>query len=792
MRMFTFRLLAWLLILGLPLTAQATHQVGGQMEMRAAGDVPGHFRIIVTQYLESSPQADRQGGGTLGIFRKRDNVLMMTFSTRETGQRQPVIYANEYCAEQRNLKFIVATFEADIQLTPGLYNDSQGYYMSYQTRNRNGGINNIVNPIQTGYTFYLEFPAILQNNQLFTNSSPHFGAINGEYVCLGDPFTFPFGGTDPDGDELRYSMVTPLNQKAISGQNNNTQNGVSSAPYPDVSWASGFDANNAIPGSPTLKVNAQTGELSVTATQLGLYVFAVKVEEYRNGVKIGEVRRDFQFLVVDCPPTTTPDPAVQIRNRPKQPVTIICEGDSAVLMASVNDNWNYQWRRNEVNIAGATGSSLSVKTSGQYTVVVSLKTACSKVGNSESLLVDVIGSTATVSASGHLCATTGTIKLTATRLPSAAYQWYKDNQALAGKTTDSLQATQPGNYWAVLTYPTLGCQARTDTAVLDRSPAVVAEIKSSSGFNRICPQDSLSLLGSGGLLYNWQKDGATVGGSDAKLMARSAGTYTVKATDLYGCEGTSVPLAITQIAPIVVTLDSIPGVCGPDVPVHTLTGSPAGGVFSGAGVTGNVFSPKQAGIGDHPVTYTVKASPECTGTVATRMAVVAPIPTIKLADSLTTYKGNTFSLNPEYTGNPSQFQWVSSTYLDNPGAANPTITNITDDITYTIDVKNSTGCEVKDTIHITVFATVWVPDAFSPNGDGVNDVLELPGIEAFPDAILTIFNRWGEVIYSSGKGYANPFDGTLNGSSLPMGVYAYTLHTVPEKPVIRGRLVLVR
>ncbi|GAB3797321.1 hypothetical protein GCM10028819_16290 [Spirosoma humi] len=791
MRTFTFRLLAWLLILGLPFTAEATHQVGGQLEMRAIGDVPGHFRVVVTQYLESGPQADRQGGGTLGIFRKRDDVLMWRFSTRETGQRQPVIYANGYCAEQRNLKFIVATFEADIQLAPDTYNDSQGYYMSYQTRNRNGGINNIVNPIQTGYTFYLEFPALLQNNQLFTNSSPHFGAINGEYVCLGDPFTFPFGGIDPDGDELRYSMVTPLNQKAISGQSN-TQNGVSSGPYPDVSWLSGFDATNAIPGNPTLKVDARTGELSVTATKLGLYVFAVKVEEYRNGVKIGEVRRDFQLLVVDCPPTTTPDPAVQIKNRSKQPITIICEGDSAVLMASVNANWNYQWRRNDVNIAGATSPSLSVKTSGQYAVVVSLKTSCSKVGNSETLLVDVIGSTATVSASGHLCATTGTIKLKATQLPNVTYQWYKDNQTLTGKTTDSLQATQPGKYWAVLAYPTLGCQARTDTAVLDRSPVVLAEIKSSSGFNRICPQDSLPLLSSGGLLYTWQKDGVTVGSSESKLVAKSAGTYTVKATDLYGCEGTSDPVVISQIATITVTLDSIPGVCGTDVPMHMLTGSPAGGEFSGAGITGNVFSPRLAGVGDHLVTYTIKAAPECVGTVASRVAVVAPIPTIQLADSLTTYKGNTFSLNPVYTGNPNQFSWVSPTYLDNPSTANPTITSIADDITYTLDIKNSTGCEAKDTIRITVFAAVWVPDAFSPNGDGVNDVLELPGVEAFPDAVLTIFNRWGDIIYSSGKGYTNPFDGTLNGTSLPMGVYAYTLHTVPEKPVIRGRLVLVR
>ncbi|WP_332367867.1 hypothetical protein [Spirosoma telluris] len=225
---------------------------------------------------------------------------MMSFTVRQTGTRVPVIYANEFCAAQRNLKFIVLTYEADIQLSPGSYNDTQGYYMSYQTRNRNAGINNISNPDQTGFTFYLEFPAIQQNGQLFTNSSPRFGPINGEYVCIGDSFSFPFGGTDPDGDELRYSMITPLNQKGTA------TNAVSAGPYPDVNWLSGFGPNSAIPGNPPLSIDAQTGQLSVTATQLGLFVFAVKVEEYRNGIKIGEVRRDFQLLVIDCPPKRLP------------------------------------------------------------------------------------------------------------------------------------------------------------------------------------------------------------------------------------------------------------------------------------------------------------------------------------------------------------------------------------------------------------------------------------------------------------------------------------------------------
>ncbi|MVM35199.1 T9SS type B sorting domain-containing protein [Spirosoma sp. HMF4905] len=789
MRFSTFQLLVWLFALSSPLVVLASHQVGGQIEMRAIGDVFGHFHITVTNYLEDGTRgaAIQQTTGVLGIFRQRDNVQMMSFTVRQTGTRVPIIYANEFCAAQRNLKFIVLTYEADIQLSPGNYNDTQGYYMSYQTRNRNAGINNISIPDQTGFTFYLEFPALVQNGQAFSNSSPHFGTINGEYVCIGDPFRLPFGGTDPDGDELRYSMVTPLNQQST------LTNAVSSGPYPDVTWLSGFGPDNAIPGSPPLSIDAQTGQLSVTATQLGLFVFAVKVEEYRNGIKIGEVRRDFQLLVIDCPPQTTPDPAVQILNMPKATKTTICQGDSAILKAAVDTSWNYQWRRDGINIPGATNPTLTVRLSGEYTLVVSQKVVCSKVGNSNILAITVIGNEAKVSTSGHLCATTGTVTLYATDDSNVTYQWYRDGQLLSSApSVDSMKTNQPGKYWSVLTHKTLGCKANTDTATIARSTAVQAVIKSASGFNRICPNDSLRLDASGGISYNWQKDDTQVGSSSSQYVATEAATYVVIATDIFGCKGTSAPVEITQLAPVVVTFDSIPGVCGPNVPAYSLAGTPPGGEFAGPGVTGSEFSPKLAGIGNHTVTYTVKAAPECAGTVATRIAVVAPIPTIQLADSMTTYTGNTFTMNPVYTGNPNQFLWASATYLDSTTVANPTVRDIQKDITYTINVKNSTGCEAKDTIHITVYPRVYVPEAFSPNGDGLNDTWELFGIEAFPDAVVTIFNRWGEVIYSSGKGYTHPFDGTLNGTSLPVGLYAFTLHTVPQKPVIRGSLMLVR
>ncbi len=180
MRQMCVRLWIVICVFMLSQAAWATHQVGGQIEMKLVGDVPGHYTIIVTNYLEAGQRANAQTGGTVGIFQKRDNKAKGQFNLTETGNRSAVVFTNAFCASQQNLNFVVATFSADLYLTPAEYTDPQGYYMSYQTRNRNGSISNLVNPSQIGYTFYLEFPALQQNGRLIDNSSPHFTAINGE------------------------------------------------------------------------------------------------------------------------------------------------------------------------------------------------------------------------------------------------------------------------------------------------------------------------------------------------------------------------------------------------------------------------------------------------------------------------------------------------------------------------------------------------------------------------------------------------------------------------------------
>ncbi|WP_338870733.1 gliding motility-associated C-terminal domain-containing protein [Spirosoma sp. SC4-14] len=780
-----------LLLIGLllvpTLMANGAHQVGGQLEMQAIGDTPGRYRIIVTNYFEAGPRADAQTGGQLAIYRKRDNALMLSFAANVTGQRKPLIFTNAYCAELRQLNFILVTYGAEVQLNLANYTDSQGYYISYQSGYRNGGINNIKDPAFTGFTYYLEFPALLQNGQPIRFSSPHFPTINGEYICLGEPFSSPFNAVDPDGDELRYSMVTPLNQGAEHQL-------VAPGPYPGVDWLPGFGPYNAIPGYPALSIDAKTGVLSVTANRVGLFVFGVKVEKYRNGKKLGEVRRDFQFLVVDCAPTAIPPPAVQIQNQASGTRAItLCQGGSVILQTTDNPDQNYQWQQNGSNIATATQASLRVHESGDYSVVVSSKNACLKPGTSQPVTVRIATLNPALKRSGTLCSTSGSVQLKATADSAIHYQWYANGLLLPNETTNSLKVDREGQYWAVATQTPLGCTFTTDTASISRMPVIPATIRSMNGMNKLCSDDSLLLESSPALSYSWERDSQRIQAANSEqYWATTAGSYVVSTVDSNGCPQISDAFVIEQIPAITVLFDSISPVCDSSITVIPLSGSPPGGEFSGTGVVGTDFYPEQAGTGNHQLTYSVRAAPECAGTVATQTIAVGVGPTVNLPDSILIPKGSSFRLNPSVGNDAISFLWSPATYLDNPTIANPSVLSVNNDIAYTLRVSSRAGCHTDATVHVLVIDQIWVPDAFTPNGDGMNDVLVLPGIRVFPKAVITIFNRWGEVVYRSQPGYTDPFDGTQHGRPLPAGLYTYHLTTGTDLPPINGTIMLLR
>lgn len=111
----------------------------------------------------------------------------------------------------------------------------------------------------------------------------------------------------------------------------------------------------------------------------------------------------------------------------------------------------------------------------------------------------------------------------------------------------------------------------------------------------------------------------------------------------------------------------------------------------------------------------------------------------------------------------------------------------------TLYAINDIGCvdtAVKEYLMVLPDKVLDIPNAFSPNGDGVNDRWEIAGLKNSTDCEVTIFNRWGQKIYSSSRGYASPWDGNYNGKPVPLASYYYVIKTATH--TYTGWVALIR
>lgn len=176
-----------------------------------------------------------------------------------------------------------------------------GYYISFQRCCRNNTIVNIVNPLSTGENIWTH---IGDTSGMGYNSSPEFKLLPPNFLCTNAPLVFDHSATDDDGDSLVYEFFLPYT------------GGTSFRPRPDfveyetppfstIQYLSPYTASNAIPSTPLVSLNKQTGLLKMTPSLAGQFVIGIVVKEYRNGQLIGETKRDFQFNVQNCVFETT-------------------------------------------------------------------------------------------------------------------------------------------------------------------------------------------------------------------------------------------------------------------------------------------------------------------------------------------------------------------------------------------------------------------------------------------------------------------------------------------------------
>ncbi|EMR03958.1 lectin-like domain-containing protein [Cesiribacter andamanensis] len=160
----------------------------------------------------------------------------------------------------------------------------------------------------------------------------------------------------------------------------------------------------------------------------------------------------------------------------------------------------------------------------------------------------------------------------------------------------------------------------------------------------------------------------------------------------------------------------------------------------------------------------------CEGDRTSVTAIVQPLPEVYAGEDTRLYIGEELQLQGYGEG---QISWSPSEGLSDMGILTP-IANPQATTTYTLTITDASGCIATDEITITVVDGIFVPNAFSPNGDGLNDYWEILKIAKYPACTVSVFDRWGVVVFES-KGYAVPWDGMYKGKKLPLGSYAYVI-----------------
>ena len=283
---------------------RATHIVGGELDLQYQSG--STYRITLNLYfdaLNGNPGALDQDL-TVSIFEKGTNrrmqnvVLPLTTNTF-------VAYTNPACT-QPSLSTRSLVYSRIVELPAGTYNNPGGYYAAVERCCRNNGISNIVLPGNAGQTFYLEFPAVVRNGQPFINSTPRIFPPLSDYACRGELFYYNFSGQDADSDSLVYELVTPLNGSSSPAEPKARRG--RPAPYSSINWNPGLGTAQPDSGHSDADVSAALrAGWKCGLPNLGLFVFGMKCSEYRKGEKIGEVRRDFQLKVLNCPSNTPPE-----------------------------------------------------------------------------------------------------------------------------------------------------------------------------------------------------------------------------------------------------------------------------------------------------------------------------------------------------------------------------------------------------------------------------------------------------------------------------------------------------
>ena len=557
------------------------------------------------------------------------------------------------------------------------------------------------------------------------NGSARFQSDPPIVMCKDDSLNVDFSVLEDNGDSIYYSLCQPLTG---GSQNNPAPNPPGPPPYTSVPFLFPYSSSYPMPSNPQISLDPNTGILTGTPTGTGQYVFAVCASEYdSSGVLLSTLRRDYQFNVTTCQSNVLSDPTPQIY----QPNTL-CNGTTITMTDSSRNASDYLWIWNDPNNPGATSTgqnpTYTYGDTGTYTI---------------QLVINV----------GWPCTDTAEV----------IYDLY--NPINAGYTFNGPVCFDEN----LITFQNQSSNGGMAEATWDFGPN--GSITSFNGWNP--PPINFSTWGDQIVSLTVTEQGCEETYTDTVRIYRRPETD-VSVQNQIGCAPFTVEFWDSTITDgqLIYNWDFGDGVLSNDsAPVYTYTDP-----------------------GTYDLTLTVYFIEGCVDTI-----------TVYYDDFITVYPSPTSSFIADPT---SATIYTSNIEITDIGAdpSDDIISSMGDGSLYYnlrsfnhaysdtgwFEVEhvviNTFDCPDTSTamIRINPETLIFVPNAFTPDGDGTNEIFKptAVGIKSYE---LRIFNRWGEEIFFTDDPDIG-WDGTNpNGSIAPFGTYTWKVFSKGQNDKLINR-----